>query len=76
MSKKFIEKVKEDRDLRKLIKQIETVRPSSNLLEAMSIMMSSGLSVVPVVNDKDQILGVLRLRDLLDVFESTGEDSI
>lgn len=76
VSKKFIEKVKEDRDLRKLIKQIETVRPSSNLLEAMSIMMSSGLSVVPVVNDKDQILGVLRLRDLLDVFESTGEDSI
>ncbi|AFG35215.1 glycine betaine/L-proline transport ATP binding subunit [Fervidobacterium pennivorans DSM 9078] len=76
VSKKFIEKVKEDRDLRKLIKQIETVRPSSNLLEAMSIMMSSGLSVVPVVNDKVQILGVLRLRDLLDVFESTGEDSI
>ncbi|MDK2945726.1 MAG: osmoprotectant transport system ATP-binding protein [Geotoga sp.] len=72
VSKKYIEKVKENQDLRKLIKETETVRPHSNLLEAMTIMMSSGLSVIPVVNDKDQILGVLHLRDLLDVFNESS----
>lgn len=72
VSKKFIEKAKENQDLRKLIKETETVRPHSNLLEAMTIMMSSGLSVIPVVNDKDQILGVLHLRDLLDVFNESS----
>lgn len=72
VSKKFIEKAKANQDLRKLIKETETVRPHSNLLEAMTIMMSSGLSVIPVVNDKDQILGVLHLRDLLDVFNESS----
>jgi osmoprotectant transport system ATP-binding protein len=72
VSKKYIEKVKENQDLSKLIKETETVSPHSNLLEAMTIMMSSGLSVIPVVNDRDQILGVLHLRDLLDVFNESS----
>jgi osmoprotectant transport system ATP-binding protein len=37
-------------------------------MEGMTIMMASGLSVVPVVNDKEKILGVLRFKNLLDVF--------
>lgn len=68
VTKKRLEKADKDRDIKEFIKPAEMVQPYSNLMEGMTIMMASGLSVVPVVNDKEQILGVLRFKNLLDVF--------
>ncbi|TYC03069.1 MAG: betaine/proline/choline family ABC transporter ATP-binding protein [Kosmotoga sp.] len=68
ITKKKLEKADKNKDIKEFIKSAEVVQPYSNLMEGMTIMMASGLSVVPVVNDKEQILGVLRFKNLLDVF--------
>ncbi|MFO7882724.1 MAG: betaine/proline/choline family ABC transporter ATP-binding protein [Kosmotogaceae bacterium] len=63
-----LEKLDKDKDIKDYIKHADIVQPYSNLMEGMTIMMASGLSVVPVANDKEEILGVLRFKNLLDVF--------
>ncbi|MGC9383692.1 MAG: betaine/proline/choline family ABC transporter ATP-binding protein [Kosmotogaceae bacterium] len=68
VTKKKLEKADKNKDIKEFIKSAEVVQPYSNLMEGMTIMMASGLSVVPVVNDKEKILGVLRFKNLLDVF--------
>ncbi len=68
VTKRRLKKVDKDENIKEYIKSAEVVQPYSNLMEGMTIMMASGLSVVPVANDKEQILGVLRFKNLLDVF--------
>jgi osmoprotectant transport system ATP-binding protein len=68
VTKKKLEKADKNKDIKEFIKPAEVVQPYSNLMEGMTIMMASGLSVVPVANDKEKILGVLRFKNLLDVF--------
>jgi osmoprotectant transport system ATP-binding protein len=68
VTKKKLEKADENKDIKEFIRPAEVVQPHSNLMEGMTIMMASGLSVVPVVNDQEKILGVLRFKNLLDVF--------
>ncbi|MFW6120218.1 MAG: betaine/proline/choline family ABC transporter ATP-binding protein [Petrotogales bacterium] len=68
VTKKKLEKADKNKDIKEFIKTAEVIQPYSNLMEGMTIMMASGLSVVPVVNDKEKILGVLRFKNLLDVF--------
>jgi osmoprotectant transport system ATP-binding protein len=68
VTKKKLEKADENKGIKEFIRPAEVVQPYSNLMEGMTIMMASGLSVVPVVNDQEKILGVLRFKNLLDVF--------
>jgi osmoprotectant transport system ATP-binding protein len=53
-----------------LIRKIETIQPHSTLMEAMSLMMSSGLSSLPVIDDRNTLLGILRFRDLTKIVSS------
>jgi osmoprotectant transport system ATP-binding protein len=53
-----------------LIRKIETIQPHSTLMEAMSLMMSSGLSSLPVIDDRNTLLGILRFRDLTNLVSS------
>ncbi|TYB89326.1 MAG: betaine/proline/choline family ABC transporter ATP-binding protein [Kosmotoga sp.] len=68
VTKKRLEKADKNKNIKEFIRPAEVIQPYSNLMEGMTIMMASGLSVVPVVNDKEKILGVLRFKNLLDVF--------
>ena len=68
VTKKRLEKADKNKNIKEFIRPAEVIQPYSNLMEGMTIMMASGLSVVPVVNDQEKILGVLRFKNLLDVF--------
>jgi len=56
------------------IKKTESVQPYSNLMEAIITMVESGLTSCPVVNSKDQLLGIIRFKTLVDIM-STFEKS-
>lgn len=63
-------------DLADYIKPVESVQPYSNLMEAIITMVESGLTSCPVVNSKDELLGILRFKTLVDIMNSFehGED--
>ncbi len=52
------------------VKQTESVQPYSNLMEAIITMVESGLTSCPVVNSKDQLLGIIRFKTLVDIMSS------
>ncbi|KUK91914.1 MAG: Glycine betaine/L-proline transport ATP binding subunit [Thermotogales bacterium 46_20] len=75
--RKKIEKANKSDPLKKHVKETESIHPSSSLLEAMSLMMTSGLSAVPVVDDRGRVRGVVRFSALMEMFGSvdlTGSD--
>jgi CBS domain-containing protein len=49
---------------------VVTVTPEATLREAASLILRHGVSGLPVVDDKDQLVGVLSEWDLLEVLES------
>jgi osmoprotectant transport system ATP-binding protein len=42
------------------LRPIESVRQNTTLMEAISLMVTSGITAVPVVDDRDRMLGVMR----------------
>lgn len=62
-----LRKVDKESDLKSYILPTESTQSHSTLMEAMTLMMSSGLSTVPVVNNKDVILGIIKFKELLNV---------
>ena len=57
-------------DLIESVKKTESVQPYSNLMEAIITMVESGLTSCPVVNSKDQLLGIIRFKTLVDIMSS------
>jgi len=57
-------------ELIELIKKTESVQPYSNLMEAIITMVESGLTSCPVINSKDQLLGIIRFKTLVDIMSS------
>jgi osmoprotectant transport system ATP-binding protein len=51
------------------IKETTTIRPEANLMEALSMMFTTSITSVPVINDREKLLGVVRFRELLDKVE-------
>jgi CBS domain-containing protein len=49
---------------------VVTVTPEATLREAASLILRHGVSGLPVVDEKDQLVGVLSEWDLLEVLES------
>lgn len=50
-------------------KTAHTVQPMSTLMEAISKMVTAGITRAPVVNSKGDMIGVVRFRDLFDRLE-------
>ena len=47
-------------------KPVESIMPYGTLMEAITLMVTTGLTAVPVVDDRDVIQGVIRFRDVFD----------
>lgn len=74
---KQLSKASDEEPLKKYLRSIETIQPLSNLMEAMSLIMNTGLSSLPVVDDKERLLGTLRFKDLVNLvgsYESSDEE--
>jgi osmoprotectant transport system ATP-binding protein len=52
-----------------LCKQIDTLRQFSTLLEAMTKLFATALSAVPVVDDKEQMIGIVKMKTVLKQIE-------
>lgn len=53
---------------------VVTVMPEATLRDAASLILRHGVSGLPVVDDKDQLVGVLSEWDLLEVLESPEKE--
>lgn len=60
---------KKDEPIDKYIKRSETIQPFASLMDALSLMFTSALAAVPVVNDKNTLLGVVRFNKVLEKVE-------
>lgn len=49
-----------------LSRPVESIQPFGTLMEAITMMVTTGLTSIPVVDDHDIILGVIRFRELFD----------
>ncbi len=47
-------------------KPVESIMAYGTLMEAITLMVTTGLTAVPVVDDRDVIQGVIRFRDVFD----------
>jgi CBS domain-containing protein len=54
---------------------VVTVTPKATLRDAASLILRHGISGLPVVDDQDQLVGVLSEWDLLEVLESPEIES-
>lgn len=70
VTKKDLKTEKRGQELRNYLKSSESVQPNSTLNEAVSLMLSVGLTTLPVLNDKGKLLGVVRFKS---VFEKVQE---
>lgn len=70
VTKKDLKAGKRGQDLKNYLKSIETVEQNSTLNEAVSLMLSGGLTTLPVINDRGKLLGVVRFKN---VFEKVQE---
>lgn len=62
-----LRKANKESDIKSYILPTESIQPYSTLMEATILMMSSGLSTVPVVNSKDVVLGIIKFKELLNI---------
>jgi len=58
------------RKLDEHVKPIESIQPYGTLMEAISLMVTTGLTSVPVVDDRQNLLGVIRFRDVFERIEA------
>jgi osmoprotectant transport system ATP-binding protein len=70
VGKRELEKRKPETELKEEIKNIESLQPYSNLMEAISTMVVAGLNTCPVVNAKDQLLGVVIFKEIFNIAAS------
>ena len=71
-----LRKADRESDMKLNMQNTVSIQPYSNLMEAMTLMMGSGLSTVPVVDDRDRLLGVIKFKEPLNVvgtFNFSGE---
>jgi osmoprotectant transport system ATP-binding protein len=68
-TKRLQKKDKHD-DLIESVIKTESIQPYSNLMEAIITMVEAGLTSCPVVNSKDQLLGIIRFKTLVDIMGS------
>jgi CBS domain-containing protein len=47
-------------------KTLSTVQPDQNLLEAMEILVCKEVSGLPVVNEEDELIGIITEKDILN----------
>lgn len=65
---------KKGRRISNYIKSSETIQPLATMMDALSLMFTNALSEVPVVNDQNQLVGVVRFKRVLEkVEEITAE---
>lgn len=69
-----LEKGEKGDDLSAYAKTAHTVKPVSTLMEAISRMVTAGITLAPVVNSKNDMLGVVRFHDLFDRLEGLAAD--
>ena len=55
-------------------KTAHTVQPTSTLMEAISKMVTAGITRAPVVDSKNKMIGVVRFRDLFDRLEGLAAE--
>ncbi len=65
--------------LDKLSKQSEYIQPYATLLESLTKLFSSGFTALPVIDDKNVLVGVIHMQTILDQIEEmsileTAED--
>lgn len=70
VTKKDLKTEKRGKELKGYLKPIESVQQNSTLNEAVSLMLSVGLTTLPVINDREKLLGVVRFKN---VFEKVQE---
>lgn len=69
---KQLQRTSREEPLKNHIRSVETIQPLSNLMEAMALMMNTGLVTLPVVDDRNTLLGTLRFKDLVKLVSSYG----
>jgi osmoprotectant transport system ATP-binding protein len=70
------ERASADAGLEGILKTAESIQPESTVMEAITRMVTTGITSAAVVNGKNKLLGVMRFRDVFDRVESmadTGE---
>lgn len=65
-----LERDKDGRTVDDLAKSVETIQLYGTLMEAITLMVTTGLTSVPVVDDKNSMLGVIRFRDVFEKVEA------
>lgn len=50
-----------------MIKDVITCSSSCNIAEAMQIMQSNGIRHLPVLTDDDRVIGVISMRDMMEL---------
>lgn len=70
----LIEKKRDGQEKLIYEKDVITVAQNSNLTETFSIMLSAGEQVLPVVNKKNQFLGMVHLDDIFEEIKKSNEE--
>ncbi|HUX20988.1 MAG TPA: ATP-binding cassette domain-containing protein [Spirochaetia bacterium] len=61
-----LERAPDGRSIDDHAKEVESILPYGTLMEAITLMVTTGLTAVPVVDDRDILQGVIRFRDVFD----------
>jgi osmoprotectant transport system ATP-binding protein len=59
----------ETADPRPLVHSVEPIGPYATLMEAITLMLTSGRTTLPVADEKKRVLGVIRFRKLFQALE-------
>jgi osmoprotectant transport system ATP-binding protein len=65
-----LERDRDGRTVDDLAKSVETIQLYGTLMEAITLMVTTGLTSVPVVDDRNSMLGVIRFRDVFEKVEA------
>jgi osmoprotectant transport system ATP-binding protein len=64
-----LKKLSEERSLTDVAQTAATINPTSTLMEAISMMLTAGITSAPVVNRRGKMLGVIRFREVFQTME-------
>ncbi len=64
-----LRKANKDETIQEYIKRTETIQPFASLMDALSLMFTNALAAVPVVNDDNTLLGIVRFNKVLEKVE-------
>ncbi len=60
----------DERSLTDVARTAATINPTSTLMEAISMMLTAGITSAPVINRRGKMLGVIRFREVFSHMES------